>query len=270
VITWGASDEEFLYNLEKLFERYSECGITLNPDKCELGLKELQFVGHVINAEGIRMSEERIQKVLEFPLPQTVKDVRSFIGLVTYFSDHVPNCQQLLRPLIDMVVEQQRKPEHKNTPSRKLSRTVVQLDPERRARAFEEVKSAVEYCTALFFLNDTDEIFLLTDASNYGIGAYLYQLVDGKERPIRFMSHVLHDAQLRWSTIEKECYAIFKAMSEFDYLLGNRRFHILTDHRNLIFMNNPSGTKMLTDKLTRWKLAKQYGCRPFLATSVRQ
>ena len=97
-------------NLERLFERYSEFGITLNPDKCELGLRELQlFVGgHVINAEGIRMSEERIQKVLEFPLPQTAKDVRSFIGLVTYFSDHVPNCQQLLRPpLIGMVVEQQ-------------------------------------------------------------------------------------------------------------------------------------------------------------------
>jgi hypothetical protein len=92
----------------------------------------------------------------------------------------------------------------------------------------------VEYCTTLFFLNDTDEVFLLTDASDYGIGAYLYQLVDGKERPIRFMSHVLHDAQLRW------------------------RFHILTDHRNLIFMNNPSGTKMLTDKLTRWKLAIQH------------
>jgi hypothetical protein len=126
VITWGASDEEFLYNLEKLFERYSEFEITLNTHKCELGLKELQFVGHVINGEGIRMSEERIQKVLEFPLPQTVKDVRSFIGLVTYFSDHVPNCQQLLRPLIDMVVKQQRKIEHKNTPSRKLSRTVVQ------------------------------------------------------------------------------------------------------------------------------------------------
>jgi hypothetical protein len=126
------------------------------------------------------MSEERIQKVLEFPLPQTVKDVRSFIGLATYFSDHVPNFQQLLRPLIDMVVEQQRKPEHENTPSRKLSRTVVQWDPE-RARAFEEVKSAVEYCTTLFFLNDIDEVFLLTDASDYGIGAYLYQLVDGKE-----------------------------------------------------------------------------------------
>jgi hypothetical protein len=78
VITWGASDEEFLYNLRRLFERYSECEITLNPDKCELGLNELQFMGHVINLEGIRMSEERIQKVLKFPLPQTVKDLRSF------------------------------------------------------------------------------------------------------------------------------------------------------------------------------------------------
>lgn len=257
VITWGATDEEFLYNLELLFERYSQFGITLNPDKCEFGLKELEFVGHVINSEGISMSKERIQKVLQFPLPKTVKDIRSFIGLVNYFSDHVANCSLLLKPLMEMVVEQQRDPGNKSISAKKLSKKEVSWNEE-RTQAFEVVKSAVEYCTSLFFINDTDEIFLLTDASDYGIGAYLYQLVDGKERPIRFMSHTLAGAQLRWSTIEKECYAIFKAMEEFDYLLGGRRFHLLTDHRNLVFMNNPSGTKMLTDKLTRWKLAIQH------------
>jgi hypothetical protein len=159
-------------------------------------------------------------------------------------------CSLLLQPLMEMVVEQQQKSGMTNAHGRKLSRTEVRWDVD-RTQAFEEVKSAVEYYTTLFFLNDTDEVFLLTDASNYGIGACLYQLSDGKATPIRFMSHVLHKEQIRWSTIEKECYAIFKAMDEFDYLLGNRQFHFLTDHCNLIFINNPSGTKMLTDKLTR-------------------
>jgi hypothetical protein len=158
---------------------------------------------------------------------------------------------------MDVVVELQQNSGMTNAHGRKLSQTEVQWDVA-RTQAFEEVKSAVEYCTTLFFLNDTDEVFLLTDASDYGIGAYLYQLIDGKETPIRFMSHVLHKEQIRCSTIEKECYAIFKAMNEFDYLLGNRRFHLLTDHRNLIFMNTPSGTKMLTEKLTRLKLATQH------------
>jgi hypothetical protein len=86
-------------------------------------------------------------------------------------------------------------------------------------------------------MNDTDPLYLLTDACDYGIGAYLYQLVQGKECPIRFMSRVLWKPQDNWSTIEKGCYAIFVALCEFDYyLLGGRHFFLLTDHRNLVYM----------------------------------
>jgi RNase H-like domain found in reverse transcriptase len=77
--------------------------------------------------------------------------------------------------------------------------------------AFEFIKSETAKCTTMHFLSDTDPIFLHTDASDYGVGAYLFQLVDGKEVPIAFVSKSLTKAQLQWAVIQKEAYAIFYA-----------------------------------------------------------
>jgi hypothetical protein len=124
-------------------------------------------------------------------------------------------------------------------------------------KAFEDIKEAMGSCPKLFFLNDDSENYMLTDASDYGIGGYSYQIIDNKECPIRFMSHSLSDVQCRWSTVEKECYAIFRAFMDMEYLLRDRKFHLLTDHRNLTFLSNPSGAKGTSEKVVRWRIAIQ-------------
>jgi RNase H-like domain found in reverse transcriptase len=75
--------------------------------------------------------------------------------------------------------------------------------------AFEAIKVAVAQCTTMHFLNDTDPVFLHTDASDYGIGGYLFQVVTGTEHPIAFVSKSLSLSQIRWAVIQKEAYAIF-------------------------------------------------------------
>ncbi len=92
---------------------------------------------------------------------------------------------------------------------------------------------------------------LETDASDYGIGAYLYQLIDEVQFPIAFMSKSLAGAQRNWSTIEKECFAIYTALRDWEYLLRDRFFTIRTDHDNLRYLN------INTPKVVRWKLAIQ-------------
>eukprot|EP00969_Alexandrium_andersonii_P159352 7040487-Alexandrium_andersonii.AAC.1 len=94
-------------------------------------------------------------------------------------------------------------------------------------------------------------IYLETDASDYGIGAYLYQLVDGTQQPIVFLSKTLSKVQQRWSTIEKECYAIWYALKSLEHLLRDVHFTLRTDHRNLTYLNINS------PKVVRWKLAIQ-------------
>jgi transposase InsO family protein len=101
-------------------------------------------------------------------------------------------------------------------------------------------------------MNAKDPIFLQTDASDYGVGAYLFQLSGDVEKPTAFLSKSLTDIQTRWSVPERECYAIFWAIQELDYLVSGRHFTLQTDHQNLTFLN--TGT---SPKVQRWKLAIQ-------------
>jgi hypothetical protein len=125
-------------------------------------------------------------------------------------------------------------------------------DPEAEA-SFERLKELINECPKLYYLNEKYPIVLCTDASDYAIGAYLFQVDEElKERPIRFLSKTLCGAQLRWSTIEKEAYAIYIALNRMEDLLGGVKFTIKTDHKNLRFLNLAG-----SNKVRNWKVAIQ-------------
>jgi hypothetical protein len=96
IFFWGMDEDDYLRNLRTLFQPLRERLIKVHRDKCELGKERLEFLGHVINASGISMSDAKINKVLDFPLPKTVKELRSFVGLCNYF---IRDFSLLLRPL---------------------------------------------------------------------------------------------------------------------------------------------------------------------------
>jgi transposase InsO family protein len=238
VIVFGKDKETFLANLRTVFERFKRYGIVLKPKKCKFGLTEIEYVGRIINQQGTTMRNETITKVLEFPLPVYFKQLRGFIGLVNYFRDHVyENHSAVVKPLQKLL-------EGMDNPTRKLDWT------DEATSAFFKIKDLIAMQAALFFANDVDPIYLLTDASDYGIGGYLYQLVDGKELPIAFVSKSLTGAQLRWSTPQKEMYAIFYCVTHLSYLLRDRKFHLKTDHRNLTAMADS-----INAMIVRWKTA---------------
>ena len=95
---------------------------------------------------------------------------------------------------------------------------------EQQIAAFKACQLAVSNCQQLYFLDDTTIPTLQTDASDYGVGAYFYEVRNGKVRVIRFLSKSLTGAQLRWSTIEKECYGLYWAVKMLEEYLDNRRF----------------------------------------------
>jgi transposase InsO family protein len=104
----------------------------------------------------------------------------------------------------------------------------------------------------MYFVDPDLPLYLHTDASDYGIGGYLFQIVDGVERPNAFISQSLHDNQLKWSTIQKEAYSIFYCCKELDYLLRDRQFILRTDHDNLRFIHDSSNLMII-----RWFMALQ-------------
>jgi hypothetical protein len=119
---------------------------------------------------------------------------------------------------------------------------------------FKHLKNKIVNCETLYFINNDKPIYVQTDASDYGIGAYLFQRwreEDGTwtERPISFISKSLDKVQRRWSTIEKEAYAIIYADTKWENYLQGNKFILQTDHRNLTFLNTD-----LRPKVQRWKI----------------
>jgi hypothetical protein len=165
--------------------------------------------------------------------------MKGFIGLVNYFRDHVPDLSTRLHPLQKMISG------YKKSKS-------LQWSPALEDH-FEAVKTALGNCQQLFWMDANSPVFLHTDASDVGLGAYLFQKdKEGKEIPIQFLSKSFSDVQKRWSVIERECYAIVYAFKQCEHLLRDKQFTLRTDHRNLIYLNAQASAKV-----TRWKLAIQ-------------
>ena len=115
---------------------------------------------------------------------------------------------------------------------------------------YEALKAAICNCQKLHYVNEDYPVYLQTDASDYGIGAYLKQVSpEDSDIPIMFISKSLDKTQCRWSTPEKEMYAIWYALQKMYHLLRDIHFHIQTDHENLTRHKVTGSPKVL-----RWKL----------------
>jgi hypothetical protein len=182
VLVYAKTEEEFTERLGKLFQRFRQHNITLNPKKCAFGMEEVEFVGHILKVDGVHFSAEKRGKVLDFPLPRRQKQPKSFLGLVNYFRDHVENLSVLSVPLNDMTI-----------PYKKSGTVVWTPQLEKRFRV---IQKASGNCQKLYYVDLNLPIHVRTDASDYGIGGYIFQLDGTKELPIRFISKSLHKSQL--------------------------------------------------------------------------
>jgi transposase InsO family protein len=238
ILVFGRTEEEFIKNLREVFMRFRKHNLTLNPKKCKYGISQVEYVGHVIDENGVTFSKEKREKVLTFPLPTHMKQLKKFLGLANYFRDHVKNHSDKVRPLQRMIDNYDKRKRLDFTPDME--------------KLFYEIRDEISNCPTLFFLDPNGEIFVQTDASDYGIGAYIFQKVNGVERPAWFISKTLDSTQCNWSTPEKEAYAIYYTLMHAEHLLRDVHFVLQTDHRNLTFINMEG-----SPKIRRWKLAIQ-------------
>jgi len=244
VIIWADTETQLIERIRLVLERLELYNISVNPEKCHMGKTRIEFVGHTLDAEGLHFSPEKLRAVGELRLPTNQQELKSFLGVASYFRDHVENHANLSRDLQAMITPYHPRSRVKWT----TSQTIL----------FDKLKHAVVTCPKLFFLTNGAPVYLRTDASDYGIGAYLFQKVTDditgvtREHPVAFLSKALTGPQLRWSTIEKEAYAIYHAVTKWEYYLQDIHFILQTDHANLTFINaNSKG------KVQRWKLELQ-------------
>ena len=241
LLTWATTFKELIERLRLIFERFRKHKMTMNPKKCKFGMKEIEYVGYLIDENGITFAPNKLSKVQEMQPPETLGELKSYIGVASYFRNHIRHYTEIMHPIMEMAEGYQKK----------FSKRPVIWDEIKR-KQFKKSQEAIINCAKLHYSDPTAPIRVYTDASNYGIGAYVCQVVDGQEIPVEFISKSLTKAEKKWSTFEKEAYAIFYALRRWNYLLQDVRFTLYTDHRNLTFLNKDPNAKVM-----RWKLAVQ-------------
>ena len=144
-IVYGRGQAEFIVNLKKVFERFRLKNLKLKASKCKFGLERIEYVGRVIDKDGISMSEEKIESVLNFPLPREITALRGFLGLANYFRMFVPLHSAVVKPMQVMIDLKARK------------RSQITWTPE-GIKAFHDTKIAISRCPLMHFIDEISPI----------------------------------------------------------------------------------------------------------------
>ncbi len=218
----SSSPEEHLEHSRLVFQRLDEHGIVISVPKSRFGVTELDFLGHHIDVTGIRPLEEKVQAVREFPLPDTQRKLRRFLGLVNIYHRFIPGGAAILRPLHSLL-------RHTKRPSDSPPWT------DDTTASFDKVKHALANATLLVHPIPNAHTSVMTDASEVAVGAVLQQHINGQWCPLSFFSRALTPAETRYSTYDRELLAIYLFIRHFRYFLEGRDFHVLTDHKPLTY-----------------------------------
>ena len=220
IIVFSKTFEEHVSRLEEVFKRLEKAGLRLKPSKCYLLRDEVEFLGHIVTADGVRTDPAKIEKVVKWPVPTNVGDVRSFLGFCGYYRRFVKHFATIAKPLTNL------------TKSENPFKWTDQCQA-----AFEEIRSHLTETPTLAyprFGSDTPRFVLDVDASGFGLGAVLSQNDEnGTERPIAYASRLLTATERKYGSTKSEFLGAVWAFRHFRcYLLG-RRFLVRTDHKAL-------------------------------------
>ena len=212
IVVFGKTRAEHDNNLKHLMERAKSKNIVFNAEKCHINCPSITFFGHVYDKEGVHPDPEKVQGIQDVLPPTTVKELQSFLGLITYLSSFIPKLSEHtapLRTLLQQDVEFQWHPEHQT--------------------AFDMLKNLIKEDNTLAYFDHTQPTYIEVDASQNALGTALIQ----NNKVIAYASKSLTKTESRYANIERELLAcVFGAERFHTYIYGSS-FCILSDHKPL-------------------------------------
>ena len=220
ILVHSASWSDHLHHVRNVLDRLKSYGLTARPSKILAGFQSLEFLGHVVGSGVLRPDESKTDKILQVSTPTTKKQVRSLLGLLSFYRRYIPGFASVAAPLTDLTKEGGR------------SCRSIHWTPD-CASALQEIQDILSRKPVLLLPRLDLPFVLQTDASSTGLGAVLLQEFEDSLHPVCFASRKLLDREKRFSTIERECLAIVWAVHKFVRFLWGVRFVLQTDHRPL-------------------------------------
>ena len=238
IIVYSQTLEEHEQHLRLVLKRLRDQRLYVKLSKSEFCKGEVEFLGHYVGREGIRVMEDKIQAIRDWPRPKNMKELRSFLGLAGYYRRFVKGYSSIALPISDLV---------RNTPTGKF----MDSWGSSQELAFMELKQTLQATPVLILPDPTLPFVVDCDASGYAIGAVLQQDRGKGLQPIAYMSKKMLAAETRYPVHEQELLAIISALTTWRHHLEGTDIpvRIRTDHKSLIhFQQQP----MLSGRQTRW------------------
>ena len=207
ILITGETESDHLKSLEEVLKRLAKAGLRAKKNKCKFMAPSVTYLGHVIGAKGLHPLPDKVQAIQQAPTPKNVTELKSYLGLLTYYGKFLPNLSSRLAPLYELSAGALSGSGHMSKTSLPL---LVHFDPKL-------------------------PLLLACDASDYGAGAVLaHRMPDGSEKPIGYASRTLNSAKRNYSQLEKEGLScIFDIKRFYSYLFGHP-FTLITDHKPLL------------------------------------
>ncbi|CAM4528450.1 unnamed protein product [Lepidochelys olivacea] len=195
LIVFGRTLEEHEERLLKVLDRLEDYGLKLSIDKCQFCRTSVKYVGHIVSQEGVSTDPNKIEALTTWPRPSNYRELKTFLGFSGYYRRFVKNYATIVKPLNDLTRGHQfskNKSKSKNkgrSPKPPVQRHNGPFAPfgprwdERCERAFQEIITCLTHAPVLVFADPSKPFILHTDASLEGLGAVLYQEVEGNTLP---------------------------------------------------------------------------------------
>ncbi|KAG7547992.1 Zinc finger CCHC-type [Arabidopsis suecica] len=228
ILVYSKSLDEHLEHLKLILNVLREEKLFANFKKCTFCSDNLVFLGFVVSADGIKVDEEKIKAIRDWPIPKTVGEVRSFHGLAGFYRRFVKDFSTLAAPLTEII-----------------KKDVGFKWEQAQDDAFHALKEKLTNAHVLVLPDFLKTFEIECDASGVGIGAVLMQ----DKRPIAYFSEKLGGATLNYPTYDKELYALVRALQTWQHYLWPKEFVIHTDHESLKHLK---AQQKLNKRHARW------------------
>ncbi|XP_062014166.1 uncharacterized protein LOC133730628 [Rosa rugosa] len=234
---FGKDFDSCLRNLDLILKRCVETNLVLNWEKCHFMVTQGIVLGHIISNRGIEVDKAKVDLVRYLPSPTCVREVRSFLGHAGFYRRFIKDFSKIARPLCRLL--------QKDIP--------FEFDDECK-KAFGKLKDLLTTAPIMLPPDWSLPFELMCDASDYAVGAVLGQRKATKPYAIYYASRTLNDAQLNYSTTEKELLAVVFALDKFRSYLLQTKVVVYTDHAALKYLLTKTEAK---PRLIRWILLLQ-------------
>ena len=226
--------DEHLSTLTAVLEEIAKHNLSLKAEKCELGVKEVDFLGFHIKKNEIMPRKDNIQKLMNFPTPTSKKQLQRLLGIANFNRRFVPKYAEITKPLTELLTE-----------------GVSFVWSEDQETAFSKLKHVLSNPPALGMPDFSKDFYIQTDASDVAVGGVLFQKEEsGIPLVLGYHSKTLKKSQRNWSVTEKEMFAIKECAQKWDvYCKGKVTF--LTDHEPLKCIRKHKDNR---GKIVRWLL----------------